>query len=259
MKCLIDGDLVAFRCSAAAENDDEGIAKYYADRLIDDCITNTQSDSYELYLTGTTNFRNQIYPEYKANRLDVPRPRHLPYLRSYLVELGAVISDNCEADDLLGVAQCSQQGTVIASLDKDLLTIPGMHYSWEITGTSKGVRWVKEAVLQEVDHISALRWFYTQCLTGDVADNIKGVAGIGKVKARNILAGLDTEQEFFDAVREAYDHDDAFILNARCLHIWHKLNDDWRETFNRLKGDDDTSQREAEGQTATAESPGYNP
>lgn len=241
MKMLFDADILAFRCAAAAENEDEGIAKYYVDKLIDDCINATQSDSYELYLTGKENFRYKIYPEYKANRLDQPRPRHLPYLRDYLSSLGAVTSTGCEADDLLGVAQCSQDDTIIASLDKDLLTIPGKHYSWEISGSSKGKRWVKEAVLQEVDHISALRWFYTQCLTGDVADNIKGVEGIGKVKAAKIIEGLDNEQDLFDAVRATYDHDDAFVMNARCLYIWQKIDDDWMETFNRLKGEDDTS------------------
>lgn len=227
-KLLVDGDIFAFRCAAAAENEDEGISKYYVDKLLDDCLAACSADSFQIYLTGSTNFRYQVYPEYKANRLEQERPRHLAYLRDYLVSIGAVISDGCEADDLLGIAQTESPDTVICSLDKDLLMIPGPHYAWEISGVSGGTRWVKPAKYQEVDHVSALRWFYTQMLTGDTADNIKGAAGIGKVKAARILDGLETEEEMFEAIRPHFSCDEEIAMTGACLWIWRKENDIWR-------------------------------
>lgn len=237
MRALIDADIVCFRCAAAAQNESEGIARYYYDSLLDEIIAGTKADSYNLYLTGKGNFRYNVYPEYKATRLDQERPQFLPYLRSLALEAGAILSDGCEADDLMGAEQCtSKDETVVVSLDKDLLTIPGYHYSWEIRGKSKGTSWTKPAAWTNQTAFAANYWFYTQVLIGDVADNIKGIPGIGKAKAKAILEGLVDEQEMFDAVREAYDNDDEFLMNARCVYIWRKKDDDYREHFQRLSG-----------------------
>lgn len=187
------------------------------------------ADSYVNYLTGSTNFRYQIYPEYKANRLDQPRPKHLPFLRSYATSLGAISSVDCEADDLLGVAQCADdEETIICTLDKDLLMIPGKHYSWEISGASRGVRWTKPACLREVSEEEGLRWFYTQVLTGDVADNIKGAAGVGKVGAAKILAGCESEAEYIDAVRPHFSCDEELEMTGAVLWIWRSMDNIWR-------------------------------
>lgn len=239
MRALIDADIVAFRSAAAAEKEDEGIARYYADQLIDQLLNETQSNSFNLYLTGDTNFRYQIYPEYKAQRIDMYRPRHLKYVRDYLLSIGATLSEGCEADDLLGIEQCAGNGdTIIVSLDKDLLMIPGNHYSWEIKGvsvrknkkTGEEIRtpWTKPAIFREVDELAARRWFYTQLLTGDTADNIRGASGVGKVGAGNILEGCETEEDHFEAVRGHFSCDEELTMNAQVLWIWRKENDIWR-------------------------------
>lgn len=230
IKALIDADLVAFRSSAAAEKEDCNIAVYYAENLIDQIVSEVGASSYQLYLTGKSNFRYQIYPEYKGNRLDMYRPRHLHDVRGVLLDRhSAILSVGCEADDLLGVAQCSGvEKTTICSLDKDLLMIPGRHYSWEISGVSKGTRWVKPANHRIIDEDQALRWFYTQVLIGDNADNIKGASGVGKVGAAKILAGCNTHAEYIEAIRPYFSGDDEIEMNAACLWIWRKDNDIWR-------------------------------
>lgn len=191
------------------------------------------ANSYSLYLTGKTNFRYQIYPEYKGNRLDVYRPRHLHDVRGVLLDRhGATLSVNCEADDLLGVAQCSGvEDTTICSLDKDLLMIPGKHYSWEISGTSKGTKWVKQAVHRTIDRDEALRWFYTQCLTGDNADNIKGASGVGKVGAARILADCHTHAEYIEAVLPYFSCEEELETNLDCLWIWRQAEGTWTKTI----------------------------
>lgn len=231
MLALCDGDIFCYRSAAAAENEDEGIAKYYLDKLIDDCLMNTMADEFKIFLTGNTNFRFQVYPEYKANRLNVPKPRHLAYLRNYVQETyAATVSDGCEADDDLGVAQCtSSVPTVIVSLDKDLLQIPGKHYSWRIEGGTPDKRWVKEALHQDITPLEGKRWFYTQMLSGDTSDNIKGVSGIGKVKAAKLMANEDlTEEDMFNTVRDLYSCDEEMLMNGQVLYIWQKPNDIWK-------------------------------
>lgn len=224
MKILIDGDLFCYRMAASAENEGSGLAIQRMDELLDDCIDKLKADSFQFYLTGPTNFRFQVYPEYKANRLDTPKPKHLQACRDYLVSTyNAIISEGCEADDLLGIAQCSEtatERTTIVSLDKDLLQIPGSHYSWHIEGGPSHKRWVKEAKLQDISPIQGLRWFYTQMLTGDVSDNIKGVSGVGKVGAARMLSDPDlTENDMFEIVRDAYSNDMEMLMNGDCLWI----------------------------------------
>ena len=46
-----------------------------ADNLIDRILQETESDEYEVWLSGDNNFRYQVYPEYKANRIDTYRPK----------------------------------------------------------------------------------------------------------------------------------------------------------------------------------------
>lgn len=195
----------------------------------------TGSTEASFYLSGKGNFRYDVYPEYKANRDGMPVPRWRADAKKYLADkYGATYSEGCEADDMMGIEQCNSTETIIASLDKDLLMIPGMHFSWEIRGTSKGTKWVKPAITRTVTPLEGLRHFYKQCIIGDVADNVKGIHRRGEAYANTLLDGLDTEQEMFDAVRDAYGIDEAFLMNARCLWIWQKPNDDFKERFEQL-------------------------
>src|ERR1019366_9718257 len=105
-EALIDADLVAYRCSASCEEEDEGLSHYRCNELVERILTQTNADSYTLYLTGSDNFRKKLDPQYKANRLDKPRPKWLQSCREYLVnEWKAKVSDGIEADDCLGIAQ----------------------------------------------------------------------------------------------------------------------------------------------------------
>lgn len=229
MIALIDMDLVCFRCAASAENDPINIAIYRAEELLDNIISKTNTTEYRAFLSTKDNFRKTIYPEYKANRT-AQKPQHLEALREYAMEnMNAELAENSlEADDMLGIHQSDE--TIICSLDKDLLQIPGKHFQWEISG--KG--WNKPDSFVEQTEIEGLRLFYEQCLKGDTSDNIKGITGIGKKKAQVLLAKCKTEQEMFDTVRKEYSMDDEFIMNGQCLWILRSLEDNFKNHFERL-------------------------
>lgn len=228
MKALLDGDIYAFRSAAASEQDDVNIAVWRMEEMIDNTLAEVGADEFSIFLSGATNFRSTIYPEYKANR-PIERPRHLKALKQYLIEkYSAEVSVDCEADDLLGIAQCSQQDTIICSLDKDLRMIPGKHYSFAIRGNNKGTAWERPAELLEIEPFEGLKRFYTQILTGDPTDNIKGAAGIGKVKAARILADCESENDLLEAVRDHFSTDEELLMTGQCLWIFRKPNDIWR-------------------------------
>jgi len=129
-------------------------------------------------------------------------------------ELNAEVADEgLEADDMLGIYQTDD--TIICSLDKDLLQIPGKHFSWEING--KG--WTRPDTFVEQTELEGLRLFYEQCIKGDRSDNIKGIEGMGEKKARILLEPAQTEQEMLQVVLNAYGNEEEFLMNASCLWI----------------------------------------
>lgn len=217
MRALLDGDIFAYRTAAASEEADERICLLRLDRFVREVLHTTQSDAYNIFLSGEDNFRYKLFPEYKAHRKDVVKPKWLQQCREYLVtEWNAEISHGCEADDLLGSRQ--DDTTIICSIDKDLLQIEGKHYNF-----------VKEE-FYDVTYEGGMRHFYEQLLKGDRADGIPGVAGLGEKKATRMLEGCETEQEMFDVCRGAYNDDALMYTYGACLWIWRKEGDIWNPT-----------------------------
>lgn len=218
---LIDGDISAYRCAAVSEDTDEEICILRLDKQIRDILYSTDASHYKIFLTGSNNFRKVVYPEYKANRKDKPLPKWLNACREYLVTTWqATVSDGCEADDLLGANQT--EDTVIVSIDKDLLQIPGRHFNF-----------VKMEEFFQTP-MGGIRHFYEQLLKGDRSDNVPGVDGIGEKKAARFLEGCETEQEMFDICRSIYNNDELMSTYGKCLWIWRKEGDIW--DMERLTG-----------------------
>lgn len=239
MKALIDGDIVLFRCAASCEPtkikpflEEEFVAIERAKDLISRILTQVEVNDYTLYIGGSTNFRYNVWPLYKANRV-APKPAHYQATRQYLLDnYKCEVTQYIEADDALGIEQCKLgNSSVICSIDKDLLQIPGHHFNF-VKGESLYV--------SEVD---GLRTFYKQLITGDGADNIPSYDG----KIRNttpkfiqrLLEPIDTmthEGSMYDYVANTiYDNYDwprpeqyeTMLRNAKLLYIWKKENDEW--------------------------------
>ena len=205
MLALIDGDIVAYRASAAAQKmiawDDGEEAQAWvnpeeaAKAAIDVArlwISQSHATSSLVCLSGDANFRKTVYPRYKSNRSGVVRPLALKHVRARLAdEFKTASVDGLEADDLMGLMLTAPRATgktVCVSLDKDLKTVPGLHFN-----PAKDQRpvFVMEA--------EANRWWFTQALMGDACDGYPGCPGVGPKKAARILDnwdGLDLQHGF---------------------------------------------------------------
>jgi len=221
---LIDGDICVYRCAAVNEQADLPLARWQVDQLLNRIIEDTQADDWKIYLSGENNFRYQLYPDYKKHRRSKPKPRHLEGLREYLVTgWDAIICDGYEADDALGMEsrRLSSDSTTICSIDKDLLQIAGVHYNF-----------VRREI-KEVDEFNGTRFFYTQLLTGDSADYIRGCPGVGPAKAEKAFRGCQSEYELYERCCELYRKalgdvwEKELELNAHLLWIWRIENDKW--------------------------------
>lgn len=224
MQALVDGDIVCYANAASAELDPVEVAYMRIDQMMHSILDTTNSDTFRVFLSGSNNFRHEIYPEYKANRKDLVDPRWRSACKEYLVrEWAAEVTDGYEADDALGINQTAD--TIICTIDKDLDMIPGMHYSWPIVREGKVVR---EGKIYEVSEIEGIRSFYRSLLVGDRTDNIFGVDGIGPVKASKMIDNLETEEEMFERVAELYQGDmDRLLVNGKCLYIMREENKQW--------------------------------
>ena len=113
-------------------------------------------------------------PSYKSNRKGQRKPLAYGRLVGWLKENYETVEyDGLEADDVLGIL--SPEFDYMVSSDKDLLTVPGSHYS---------------PMKDEVKHInpSVGTWnWLMQTLTGDAVDGYKGCPKVGPVKAEKIL------------------------------------------------------------------------
>lgn len=239
MTLLIDADIIAYRCAASAENEDVDVAIMRVDSMMMDILSH--GDSYKSFLTGSqhnypitdiVNFRKTLNPEYKANRKDLIAPKWLDTCRKYLIDdYNTEVTLGYEADDALGFNQTEE--TVICSIDKDLLMIPGCHYN------------IVKKEYHEVSELGGLKAFYRQTLIGDSSDNVFGVKGIGKVKAAKLIDSLETEEQMFDLVYDLYvaswaDTEDIgrFWMNADCLWIMRKEGERFTHRYenNQKKG-----------------------
>lgn len=226
MQALVDGDIVCYANAASAELDPVEVAYMRIDQMMHSILDTTGSDTFRVFLSGGSNFRHEIYPEYKANRKDMADPRWRSACKEYLVrEWDAEVTDGYEADDALGINQTAD--TIICTIDKDLDQVPGLHYSWPIVRKGNIVR---EGKIYEVSEAEGIRSFYRSLLVGDRTDNIFGVDGIGKVKAAQMIDNLETEEEMFERVAELYQGDmDRLRMNGDCLWIQRQEHQRWSQ------------------------------
>ena len=182
-----------------------------------------------LAVDASNNWRKTAFPQYKASRKKTQKEstfdwgeafRILNKIREEIAEnfpYTVVRVDGCEADDVIGFLATYDNGEerIVVSEDKDLLTIPGMH--WDI----------KNQTLWEQDKDTADYLFYKQALTGDSVDNYQGCPGIGPKKAEKILNECEDfgfePKHVWKAIVTAYENaglnEDDAVLQARMARI----------------------------------------
>lgn len=138
------------------------------------------------------NFRNDIFPEYKATRKDIPEDLipQFPIIREAVdaLSLNHLEIEGYEADDLIATytAQALDSGmeVIIVSGDKDLMQLirPGVSFYDPMKDrffTPEDVREKFGVYPEKVPDV--------QALSGDSTDNVPGVPGIGPKTAAELV------------------------------------------------------------------------
>lgn len=153
------------------------------------------------------NYRNEIYPEYKANRGDTPEEfiPQFPVLREVASLFGYKVleKEGYEADDIIATI-CSvlnrrnYKSTIISS-DKDLYQLITENIDYFDPVKDKFIT-QKEVIAKfgvESDKVVSV-----QSLIGDPTDNIPGVRGIGPVTAAKLVNKYGSLRGIFNNIQE---------------------------------------------------------
>ena len=234
---FVDADMLCYQCGG---NDDTDVAtsRRILKNKIDLFMEASGAERLVLGLTGDGSTKGDraviAYTKPYQGQRKGQRPKNWQYLRDYIGQglAGPVktVFDR-EADDLAGfMSQVYGGNSVLCSRDKDFRMLPGLHLNWD---TYELVE-VKPDVFG-VEHGGKLyghKWFWTQMLWGDAADNIPGLPkhpdfprGVGEVAAGKLLAFADSDDSAAQAVAQAYkahwgdEWADRYVEQASLLWI----------------------------------------
>lgn len=121
----------------------------------------------------------------------------------------SLIFKDLEADDLVSMLQ--DEHTFIYSRDKDLLQVPGTHYS------------INQGKFIEIDKATSWRLLMEQMLKGDSVDNIIGIPKFGDAKVDALLSQTPIQ------------HLLRTVMNEYCKRFgWFEGLDRFVETYNLI-------------------------
>ncbi len=167
-------------------------------------------------------FRQDIYPEYKANRAETPADliTQSIMVRSAMTSMGIPVLciPGVEADDVIATiatANCDNTGgTRIITSDKDLMQlVSDCIYLYD----GMKAREIRAPEVFEKFGVRPDQVIDVQSLMGDSTDNVPGVRGIGPKKAAELISEFGT-------LENLYNHLDD-IKNERTRNMLHDGRD----------------------------------
>lgn len=172
---------------------------------VNNIISKTFSGDFRVCLSTEYNFRTDLATllPYKGNRVSEDRVEYFDLVRETIKKTSSINKVRfwygLEADDLLSFLQYNYKPssfeTIICSTDKDLRTVPGLNYN------------IKTGEIKDISEEEARYNFYYQLLIGDAVDNIPSPYGLGPVKAKEILRGIEDKNDlnYYQKIKETYE------------------------------------------------------
>ncbi|KAL5208980.1 hypothetical protein ABZP36_004603 [Zizania latifolia] len=175
----------------------------------------TAMPSKECQMAKGMTFRHMLYPAYKSNRISTPDTivQGMQYLKASIKAMSIKVIEvpGVEADDVIGTlavnsvsAGCKVR---IVSPDKDFFQIlsPSLRL---LRIASRGSGMVSFGVEDFVKRYGALKpsqFVDVLALSGDKADNIPGVEGIGDINAVKLITKFGSLENLLKSVDEVED------------------------------------------------------
>lgn len=262
MQCLLDADVLRYEIGFASETAWKGMNLEQPKEwllgnpppfdLVEEMLLNrimhieTMCEATEpsiYFFTGKTNFRNLIAKKQPYKQRKGSKPFHYANLTAYMKgRYEFRQEEGFEADDLMAIYQTGRikdGTTIICTRDKDLRTVDGWHFGWELGNSPQfGPRYLEgygDIALNAKRELkgTGAKFFFAQCIMGDPTDSIPGLPGKGAVSAFEVLISTSTYEEGLEAVLGAYEafyeHPviarDELLEQGQLLHMTRELNE----------------------------------
>lgn len=250
----IDADFMCYQVSSETKDELDGTRPR---RTLDNMKFNAkQGLTHLMRLAGATSYIAHITPSgsdkgnrdeialtkgYQANRKDKVKPEHLQAIRAFIgEELPSAIHLTQEADDGMSQANYNAEDSnlsVIVSKDKDLRMVKGLHYCFSEETVIDvddpfGSTWIDRSNKTAKVLGWGTKFFWTQLLMGDTADNIAGLPialiddkekKVGPILAYTLLEKCNTDNECFTLIKELF---------KTSPYAWHDYRDGKETTWH---------------------------
>ena len=152
-------------------------------------------------------FRDDMYPEYKANRPPMPDDlrQQIAPLHECVLAMGfpMIVHPGVEADDVMGTlaVQAAEQGldAIISTGDKDMAQLVNDRIT--LVNTMSNSIYDRDGVIEKFGVPPELIIDYL-AIIGDSSDNIPGVPGVGPKSATPMLNGIGNLKTIYDNLED---------------------------------------------------------
>ncbi|RUM57352.1 MAG: DNA polymerase I, partial [Nautilia sp.] len=153
-------------------------------------------------------FRNEIYPEYKANRPEAPEDlkTQLPIALELIKEMGfkSIEKEGYESDDIIAsitkIAKNKGIKVIIVSYDKDMYQL--IDDDKVVLFDPRKKIFINEEEAYKKFEVHPKDFIDFQALLGDSSDNVPGVKGIGKKTAAKLINKYHTLENIYEHIDE---------------------------------------------------------
>lgn len=217
----LDGDLLCY-WAGGSEDTTVATSRHMASNRIDLMRGLAGAETVIVHTTADASTKGDrriiaTVKPYQGQRKSGRKPKNWAYLREWLAGQGNWRVKEWatrEADD--GIALCAhdacrkdQQPIAIATGDKDMRMLPGIHVNWQTLDVIEVPYGTYSLV--GVDKLQyGYKWFFQQMLQGDSVDNIPGLPEfdgkrVGPTTAEQLLADCLTVDDAWCRVLECYE------------------------------------------------------
>lgn len=161
---------------------------------------------------GGSDFRNQMFPDYKANRDATPEAIKIavPYIQEILKAMHIPIMEKAgfEADDLIGTLakQAEKEGfqVFMVTPDKDFAQLVSENiFMYRPARMGNGIEiWGIPEVQAKFEVQNPLQVIDFLGMMGDAVDNIPGLPGVGEKTAKKFLAEYGSMEKLLESTHE---------------------------------------------------------
>lgn len=188
---------------------------------------------------GKKNFRHNLYPEYKANRVTPPEDLipQFTILREAVeaFNLSYEEIEGYEADDIIATLAAKYVNhqdfkVVVVSSDKDLFQL--LNHNILIFDPIKNI-YIDEKQIVEKFGVNSHKLLDLFSLTGDASDNIPGVPGIGPKTAAKLLDEFDSLNNIIENIDDIEqtrirniltEHKEKALISRELLSLCEKVD-----------------------------------